>query len=1228
MDLIFLRPHGPQPAEMEGLAELKRGLPARWKAYANFIMRQPGRRGQDREIDVVMITDDRLVLIDLKHWSGRIENRGGYWHRNGERREASPAQKIREHAKALATLLRNEVQELRTVPPVESVVVFTHPKVDITGLEKSDLERSLKLVEFLDIANDKKFKTLFTTRSVFDVTDSLCGKHVAAFRKFFSNGRFFEPRKAVFHGFVPIDFPELEHGKLFVEYACRGASDPNYTGLLRLWDFGDAGDELCVEEARRPVAERERVVLGHLRMQDPVFHDQFVLRSLAHDDEYTLRYSEVFDRHPDLVRFGRFQGALARLDGPRRTELAQFLLDRVASLHRSQVAHRDLDRHSVWIDEHRSRVVLSGLGAAHFPERQTLGENRAKLMVAGHRTPEDVGVGQPGSAFQQDVFLAAALIWTLLTGEGIPIVDGTALWTPSLVRPEQALTDDVVRWLERCLSLDAVDRYRDGVEAAERFYIAISKAKPLPLEGQLARFQRDIDPLSDLEPTIWIKRKPHRVYRARAGADEILVKSWPETYIGERRKSATRLFEFFARAEKIIALGIVPWAPRHRQVALCTDGLLLVQDWVDGRSLSEGLQEPEAKQRNYLKELVLSLVAAVDELHEAGLAHGDLSPKNILVTTTEDGPQAVLVDLVDYANASEGERKTLAYCPPETSDADPKTRDRYAVCAIAGDLIGKLGVDFETERWLEAIKACGEGELPWRSLRAIRAALTDKQPRPTEFPLSRLSVGLPRPPFQGDLLPDDGVFHLIVDRSARRLEIVGFDQKVTIKLDAGSMTPFSAEIHRVDARSSSWAMSHRTATFDGVMNVYQSPRTQFGGFVELLARADIESLFNTTAPIAAGSADEEATKIREPHSSLEHHTPPPPSVDRFPVVKFWEETIKIEEEIRPEIMLAELPKRGQEPGSIAMVGEQPLSDLEMTEGQSVNVIWNGVKIGDLDIARSGGVQVIVRNARRCRGLGAGDILKFQSAEDWISFERRTKAVRRILQQRSQIPDLIAYFDPTARLEPRVLSDQIADGVLDAYKLNLEQEEAFRHLWVHGPVGLLQGPPGTGKTRFIAAFAHYALTRGRLRNVLVLSQSHEAVNTAAEGIQEMSQSLGGSIDFLRVGQQVKFRRRYANSTLRPSKTDIANSSVLKPKSVSPCLRVISALMPSMCAGSPRSKRVLEPSYARSKRASATSLNQTIVKSLKPRGRAYFLLKCRLNDVSSTSRARTVSIRLRA
>lgn len=116
MNIEFFMPQGPQPTEMEGLVEIRRCLPQEWIGFANFMMRQPRRRGQDREIDAVLITPDRIILVDLKHTRGRIENRGGYWYRGGERQFASPAHKIRENAKVLASLIQRELPQLRSVP--------------------------------------------------------------------------------------------------------------------------------------------------------------------------------------------------------------------------------------------------------------------------------------------------------------------------------------------------------------------------------------------------------------------------------------------------------------------------------------------------------------------------------------------------------------------------------------------------------------------------------------------------------------------------------------------------------------------------------------------------------------------------------------------------------------------------------------------------------------------------------------------------------------------------------------------------------------------------------------------------------------------------------------------------------------------------------------------------------------------------------------------------------
>src|SRR5260221_6576242 len=134
---------------MVGIEETRRVLPRAWKGFANFVMRQPNRRGQDREIDLAIVAPDRIILVDLKHLRGRIENRGGFWYRGDENLGVSPAHKIRENAKILASLIRMEVQQLATVPPVESIAVLTRPLADPGGLYPAEPDRTIRLPALL-----------------------------------------------------------------------------------------------------------------------------------------------------------------------------------------------------------------------------------------------------------------------------------------------------------------------------------------------------------------------------------------------------------------------------------------------------------------------------------------------------------------------------------------------------------------------------------------------------------------------------------------------------------------------------------------------------------------------------------------------------------------------------------------------------------------------------------------------------------------------------------------------------------------------------------------------------------------------------------------------------------------------------------------------------------------------------------------------------------------------
>ncbi|MEF8717054.1 MAG: AAA domain-containing protein [Candidatus Accumulibacter necessarius] len=61
---------------------------------------------------------------------------------------------------------------------------------------------------------------------------------------------------------------------------------------------------------------------------------------------------------------------------------------------------------------------------------------------------------------------------------------------------------------------------------------------------------------------------------------------------------------------------------------------------------------------------------------------------------------------------------------------------------------------------------------------------------------------------------------------------------------------------------------------------------------------------------------------------------------------------------------------------------------------------------------------------------------------------------------------------------------------------------------------MQGPPGTGKTEFIAAFVHFLVEKLDVRRILLVSQSHEAVNTAAERIRKHCGRLGTSLEVVR------------------------------------------------------------------------------------------------------------------
>ena len=126
-----------------------------------------------------------------------------------------------------------------------------------------------------------------------------------------------------------------------------------------------------------------------------------------------------------------------------------------------------------------------------------------------------------------------------------------------------------------------------------------------------------------------------------------------------------------------------------RDVVRSDDGRwAIVQDYVPGRSLDAELGSPDLRPIATRRQILHGIAAGVSALHGAGIAHGDLTPANIIITP--EG-RAVIIDLIDEIGDGEG-------TPGWSLEATGREADRRCLRQIASLLdmneeLATLGFD-------------------------------------------------------------------------------------------------------------------------------------------------------------------------------------------------------------------------------------------------------------------------------------------------------------------------------------------------------------------------------------------------------------------------------------------------------------------------------------------------------------------------------------------------------
>jgi len=1125
---IFNNGRGIHVREVPGLDKLK-ALPDSWQAFTNLDLSLPGKG--TREIDVVLVTEDRLLLVDLKDWKGPISSRDGNWFNGNRNNGRSPVGKIAEIVRELHPILKKSLSEQAKkeglidslpTPMIQSAVVLTNSK-DRTQIADTESAFVFHIDDFVKVVRNKDERIKAFGPVYFE--DFTSEAWIQRLRRFFNvGGGIFQVGKRHYGGFVArSDTSTFQHpGEVYAEFNVEESGIDNSFGLLRRWDFSKADTRFQTEIGRAEIAGRERKVIAWLDDRNPKCGES-IFKPKAEDPERGVSYWEVFERRRRMKRLSEFtQSEFPGTTAGERVSLARQVLSTVAPIHALNAAHLDLGAHSVWV-ELPSTVRLSHLMAASLPEVQTLGESRFQFLSTTC-VPEDI-LGGPVDLLRKDAFLLGCVIHALLFGE-VPRGEPPE-WNSAIDADGEFST--LHPWFEKCLDMDQSNRFSDAGKMLEAFNVALvtGSDEKSTIEGleryRTLKTQRDVfkaypesELISDDERAI--------IWRADSEEQLRLVKMWQSLALGNVVKERSRILAFLDHAQQL-AEAPPKGSARLLNVHWTGDAIVLVQEYVPGKTLAESLESGSFGEAAATIEFVIQLIDVVENLHGRTVAHGDIKPDNIVVDESAGKPIPVLIDIADYSSAQDGSRRSRAYSPASGGRFE---RDRYAVTKIAEDLLARLDIHTEMARRIErAVEECRMGPPANGTLLPLREALEFATKSPIESELPSFTIGLPRAE-SGPMLPDEGQFWIV--KGDKRLRIVGAVEEISVELDANG-APAKAWRNKLEQAQASRLTRQKVCGFRADL-VIEGGRSQLEAISSILELPEVAAAL--TAPPAqiedesgqelsqVASIEAKEDELVERELAGEGET-----ASRLDVPLLWERSIRIEGELKTEVLaLGDSTYRSQSRLHVLPI-QLSVGDLDFDRKDVVAVerldssgIWR--KIGALDVQKTSADALAIHgygDGSRGPIVRDGDRLRFQSRMENTSWQRREEATSRILRRNSVAPELLDAFYPATGKLPRDVAVEVEEELLvERYRLNPTQVAAFKGIVTHRPLGLLQGPPGTGKTRFIGALVHYALTHGLARNVLVASQSHEAVNNAAEAVLTLFGKDRDSLSMIRVGAE--------------------------------------------------------------------------------------------------------------
>lgn len=1216
MQLKLLGGIGLHASEVKAVHKMEKAFQASWYAYAGLVIAE--NKGS-MEIDALLITHDRLLLVELKEWNGIITVSGGKWYQNGKNRGSSPYYVKRGHAQRLKTLINQEISHrIGYSLHVEAHVVLCGNATpeNIPAIERPFVHT---LDDFLMLSSPKNYDRIVQQNEVgayFLNTGKPrpnSERTLSIIKEFFEGPLVKAKEFNVGNFAASSERPWFEHrNKIYREYQATEEDNPLTKGLLRRWDFSQLGTDNALQSIWAEIALRESRIGRYVRDNTAVLKD-YLLRSIndLSQEDVTEDTTELYELRRSYKRLDDVLSQEANnWDLNTRIDKVRALLAPFSDLHALKIGHRDVDLHNLWYAEDHKSIIVSGFGTAFFSEKGTVSEHRKLLQSSNFTLPEDLmsEEGEILDPFKIDVFLLGIIAYQICFGnKKLSTVDDVPDWIP----PQ----DDIFKgclnsWFEKSLSWDPNERYPSADVMLLEFNSATSKTSIKPdVSEQIfeelmmgGHYREDINSFIILnkfppEPNrineifaAFAKADYKKSYISLSGERKLFIKLWSNITVSrEKVGSNQRVLQFFKRLEKLKNSSLP--TPEIIDIGIMAlGGIFVASAFIEGKTWLE-----KTKDNLSIKEKILlasKLIDSIMEFHEKQLFHGDLHPENILISQEENEIKVLLLDVADFG--TESQAFNTSYGPSNPSITDGFGRDKFAAFKIVEELFNSSPIEHVSNEINHARN--NEHKIPI-SLTPLKNALSIQEEKDSESvekndtsPKETLAIN-----WLGESFPSSPLF-LEADENGyyfnckwhpnprlnNQLQCfitannASLQINIDIELRQLTLMQFKPAIPLSDIVSA----SKRSMTFiQQPISVQKGKLNNQTPIVELILGLD--PVIDMMVERYDSGNDESFTITEDEWNSLkpEH---------------IWTALSETENDIRDTIYIESEEYKTAVNGDF-LFPYTCLSgnDLTLDGDDAVLLYFKGKKepFGELNLNETTPTFIAIKTYYDAviKQLKSGTAIQIESVRNKSSRELRHRAQERVLKNKSVILNLAEHFDKNKKglnypihkkpsiEELRRLYDSTE------YKTNEKQLIAFQQLIELGPVGVLQGPPGTGKTTFVSKFIHYLYEFCGAKNILLVGQQHAAVDNVAIKAQDLCREKGMPLETVRIGNESmidsrmlpvhnralqrqirhKFHREYETRIQSLSErllipNEIVNSITRAHRSLSPLLVIISQL----------------------------------------------------------------------